>query len=90
MRRKIEWMPDGWSDYIYWQTTDKKITRRINRLIDETLRTPFDGIGEPEPLRNDLQGFWSKRINLEHRLVYAVEKERITIISCKGHYDIDF
>lgn len=82
----INWDIDAWDDYLYWQKTDKKILNRINQLIKVVSRTPFAGIGKPEPLKGNLSGFWSRRINDEHRLVYAVEKNSITIIACKNHY----
>jgi len=83
---KISWDLDAWDDYLYWQETDKKILKRINQLIKVVSRTPFAGIGKPEPLKGNLSGFWSRRINDEHRLVYAVENNSITIIACKNHY----
>ena len=84
---KIEWAVDAWSDYIEWQTKDKQILKRINLLIKDTCRHPFEGIGKPEPLKENLSGLWSRRINDEHRLVYMVEKEVLLIFQCKGHYD---
>ncbi|WP_080657979.1 Txe/YoeB family addiction module toxin, partial [Kingella kingae] len=66
---------DAWQDYVYWQTADRKILKRINLLIQDIQREPFDGIGKPEPLRFNLAGFWSRRIDEEHRLVYAIENE---------------
>jgi toxin YoeB len=71
---------------IYWQKHDKSILKRINLLVKDISRTPFDGIGKPEPLKDNLSGFWSRRIDEEHRLVYAVEKDTVLIFSCKGHY----
>ncbi len=85
--RTIQWDLDAWNDYLYWQTQDKKNLKRINQLIQNISRNPFDGIGKPEPLKGNLAGFWSRRIDNEHRLVYAIEDTRILIISCKGHYD---
>jgi toxin YoeB len=76
----------GWSDYIWFQENNTKLVSRINSLIKNAMRTPFDGIGNPKPLKADLSGFWSRRINLEHRLVYKVSKEEITIIACRFHY----
>ena len=75
-----------WEDYLYWQVTDKKMLKRINQLIKDISRNPFDGIGKPEPLKENLTGFWSRRINDEHRLVYVAEDNEILIISCRGHY----
>lgn len=77
---------DAWQDYVYWQTADRKILKRINLLIQDIQREPFDGIGKLEPLRFNLAGFWSRRIDEEHRLVYAIENEQILIASCRYHY----
>ena len=71
---------------MYWQTADRKILKRINLLIQDIQREPFDGIGKPEPLRFNLAGFWSRRIDEEHRLVYAIEDESVLIVSCRYHY----
>ncbi len=86
MRRKLAWTDEAWKDYIYWQTQDKKTLKRINMLINDTMRQPFEGIGKPEPLRENLSGFWSRRIDDTNRLVYAVDDNFITIISCRYHY----
>jgi toxin YoeB len=86
MSRKLAWTEDAWSDYLYWQTQDKKTLKRINKLIEATLRMPFEGIGKPEPLKENLAGFWSRRIDDTHRLIYAVEDEYLTIIACRYHY----
>lgn len=83
----IKWELDAWEDYLYWQTQDKKTLKRINQLVKDIARNPFDGIGKPEPLRGNLTGFWSRRIDDEHRLVYAVEETAILIIACRGHYN---
>ncbi|MGN1350768.1 MAG: Txe/YoeB family addiction module toxin [Anaerovoracaceae bacterium] len=83
----IQWDLDAWEDYLYWQGQDKKILKRINQLVKDIGRSPFEGIGKPEPLKGNLAGFWSRRIDEEHRLVYAVEDERVLIFSCRGHYD---
>ncbi len=83
---KIVFMADGWEDYLYWQQTDKTVLKKINSLIKEILRNPFDGTGKPEPLIENLKGYWSRRINLEHRLVYTVEEEQIIILQCRYHY----
>ena len=85
-RRNIKWDVDAWIDYIEWQSENKQITRRINQLIKDIIRTPFNGVGKPEPLKGNLSGFWSRRIDHEHRLVYVVQEESILIISCKNHY----
>ncbi len=84
--RLLAWTQAAWSDYVYWQTQDKKTLKRINKLALETLRDPFSGIGKPEPLKETLSGFWSRRIDDSNRLVYAVDDESITIISCRYHY----
>jgi toxin YoeB len=83
---RIVFSENGWEDYISWQTIDIKMLRKINSLIKEIQRTPFAGSGKPEPLRFDLAGFWSRRIDLEHRLVYQVIDNEILIYSCKYHY----
>lgn len=85
--RKLQWDIDAWEDYLYWQAQNKKILKRINQLVKDINRNPFEGIGKPEPLKGNLAGFWSRRIDEEHRLVYAVEDNAILIFSCKGHYD---
>lgn len=83
---KIVFAETAWEDYLYWQKTDKRILKRINSLIKEISRSPFDGIGDPEPLKHNWSGFWSRRINKEHRLVYAVENNSILIAQCRYHY----
>ncbi|MDD2509345.1 Txe/YoeB family addiction module toxin [Aliarcobacter skirrowii] len=75
-----------WEDYNNWHEEDKKIFKKIQKLIKEVLRSPFSGIGKPEPLKNNLSGYWSRRITDEHRLVYKVENNQLIIISCKYHY----
>ncbi len=85
--RRIQWDFDAWKEYLYWQREDRKILRKINQLIKDISRDPFDGIGKPEPLKENLSGFWSRRINDEHRLIYIVEETTVIIISCKGHYE---
>jgi toxin YoeB len=84
--RIIQWDLDAWNDYLYWQANDKRLLRRINELIRDMVRNPFEGIGKPEKLKGNLSGFLSRRINSEHRLVYVVDEKVIYIISCKGHY----
>jgi toxin YoeB len=86
MNRKLAWTDEAWKDYVYWQTQDKKTLKRINRLITDTRRDPFNGIGKPEPLKENLSGFWSRRIDEPNRLVYAVTDEYLIIISCRYHY----
>lgn len=83
---KIVFADNAWEEYLYWQKTDKKILNRINELIKAINRTPFEGIGKPEPLKHTLAGFWSRRINDEHRLVYKIENQAILIAQCKLHY----
>lgn len=83
---KIVFMDDAWDDYLYWQQRDKTILRKINGLVKEIARTPFLGTGKPEPLKENLAGCWSRRINLEHRLVYRFENETIYILQCRYHY----
>lgn len=76
----------AWEDYLYWQKSDKRILRRINAMIKETMRSPFEGIGKPEPLRHALAGYWSRRITDEHRLGYKVSKDAIHIAQLRYHY----
>jgi toxin YoeB len=77
---------EAWEDYLYWQQADKKILRRINELIREIQRTPYAGIGKPEPLKHALQGYWSRRITSEHRIVYKVTGEGVFIAQLRFHY----
>lgn len=84
--RLLPWTDEAWNDYLYWQTQDKKTLKRINKLIQGVIRLPFDGIGKPEPLKENLAGFWSRRIDDTNRLVYVVDDRAITIISCRYHY----
>ncbi len=77
---------DAWDDYLYWQQSDKKILKKINRLVKEIQRDPFDGIGEPEPLKYNWSGYWSRRITIEHRLVYKVSDDNLMIAQCRYHY----
>lgn len=86
MARLLTFTPAAWDDYVYWQSQDKKTLKRINELIRDVIREPFTGIGKPEPLRENLAGYWSRRIDDTHRLVYAVDKAQITIIACRYHY----
>jgi toxin YoeB len=87
MNKRLAWTDEAWKDYIYWQTQDKKTLKRINRLLDDIKQNdPFKGIGKPEPLRESLSGFWSRRIDDTNRLVYAVDEVYITVISCRYHY----
>lgn len=84
--RKLAWGSQAWKDYLYWQSQDKKTLKRINLLIKDTLSNPFEGIGKPEPLKENLSGFWSRRIDETNRLVYVVDDDYLTIISCRYHY----
>jgi toxin YoeB len=86
MTRLLAWTDDAWTDYVYWQGQDKKTLKRVNKLIIDTKRSPFEGIGKPEPLKENLSGFWSRRIDESNRLVYAVSDSHITVISCRYHY----
>jgi len=86
MARRLVWTLEAWDDYIFWQTQDKRTLKRINRLIGEALRTPFEGVGKPEALRENLSGFWSRRIDETNRLVYAADDTTLTIVSCRYHY----
>jgi toxin YoeB len=83
---KIIFLNQAWEDYLYWQNTDKANLKKINALIKEIERTPFEGSGKPEPLRHNLTSWWSRRINLEHRLVYKVDNDTIVILQCRYHY----
>ncbi len=84
---KIIFTKNSWEDYISWQSEDNKMLRKINELIKDIQRNPFEGKGKPEPLKYDLAGFWSRRIDREHRLVYQVSKNEILVYSCRFHYD---
>ena len=84
--KTIQFQDDAWSDYIYWQQNDKKILKRINTLIREISRKPYSGIGKPEALKHNLSGYWSRRINEIHRLVYQVKGDTIIVIQCRYHY----
>ncbi len=76
----------GWNDYLWFQNHDRKLLKRLNQLIKEVMRFPFEGIGKPEPLKGDLSGYWSRRINDEHRLVYMATEHEVVIIACRYHY----
>lgn len=86
MTRLLAWTYASWSDYEYWQGQGKRTLKRINQLIKDIKRAPFSGIGKPEPLKENLIGFWSRRINETDRLVYIVDDDKITIIACRYHY----
>lgn len=81
------WTPTAWADYLYWQKIDKNKVKRINELLKSCTRTPYEGIGKPERLKGDLQGYWSRRIDSEHRLVYRYENDAISIVACRYHYN---
>ena len=83
---KLVFSRHAWEDYLYWQNADRQIVRRINALIENIRRSPFKGIGKPEPLKNRLAGYWSRRIDSEHRLVYRIEGESIYIVQARYHY----
>ena len=81
------WTDDAWNDYLYWSTQDKKTLKRINQLLKDIDRNQFDGIGKPEPLKYEFQGFWSRRIDDNNRLIYKIENDNIIILHCRGHYE---
>ncbi len=83
---ELLFLANGWNDYMYWQGQDKKTLKKINSLIKECQRTPFEGTGKPEKLKENLAGWWSRRITLEHRLVYRVENNKLVIAQCRKHY----
>ena len=80
------WDDEAWEDYLYWQSQDKKTLRRINQLLKDIDRHPFEGIGKPEPLKHDMQGYWSRRIDDTNRLIYRIRENRIEISQCRTHY----
>jgi toxin YoeB len=84
--RSINFDPDAWDDVLYWLATDRKTARRITRLIDEIQRDPFTGIGKPEPLKGELSGYWSRRIDDKHRLVYRADDNDVKILKARYHY----
>jgi toxin YoeB len=83
----LVFVEESWEDYLYWQATDKQVLARINQLIKDISRDPFKGIGKPEPLRYKYKGFWSRRIDNEHRLIYKIEGNQLLIAKCRFHYD---
>lgn len=83
---KLVFDDQAWDDYLYWQQHDKKLLKRLNGLIKECMRTPFEGTGKPEPLRGSLSGWWSRRLDREHRLVYRMEGNNLLIAQCRYHY----
>jgi toxin YoeB len=84
---RVDFMPTAWNDYTYWQTQDKKTLKRINQIIEDISRNGNDGIGKPEPLKGNLSGWWSRRIDETNRLVYRLNDGMVEILQCKGHYD---
>jgi len=84
---KYVFVDESWEDYLYWQKTDKKLLKRINQLLKDIAKHPFDGIGKPEPLKHKYKGFWSLRIDSENRLIYKVKDDEILIAKCRFHYD---
>jgi toxin YoeB len=84
---KFVFVAESWEDYLYWQKTDKKMLQKINSLLKDISRTPFEGIGKPEALKHKYRGFWSRRIDQEHRLIYKVTDTEILIAKCRFHYD---
>jgi len=84
---KFVFVEESWEDYLYWQKTDKQKLKRINEQLKDISRNPFEGIGKPEPLRHKYAGFWSRRIDEEHRLIYKVSEDEIQVIKCRFHYD---
>jgi len=84
---KLIFVEESWEDYLYWQQTDKKMLKRINELIKDIFRNPYSGIGKPEALKYKYKGFWSRRINDQHRLIYQVVAYEIKIAKCRFHYD---
>ena len=84
---KYIFVDESWEDYLHWQTTDKKMLKRINDLLKDIARNPYNGIGKPEPLKHKYQGYWSRRINEKHRLIYKIREDEILIAKCRFHYD---
>ena len=83
---KITFTPAGWEDYLWWQVQDRQVLKRVNRLIDDISRNGHEGIGKPEPLRQNLSGYWSRRVTTEHRIIYAIEDDTVVIIACRFDY----
>lgn len=84
---KLLWEDRAWDEYLYWQNQDRKTLKKINKIITDIQRNPFDGISKPEPLKGNMSGWWSRRIDEENRIVYYVENGIIFVMSCKGHYE---
>ncbi len=83
---EVLFLDQGWDDYLFWQSKDKKILRKINDLLKDIDRNPYKGLGSPEPLKHNLSGYWSRRISLEHRLVYRIQNKQIRVLQCRYHY----
>lgn len=83
----LKFTNDGWDDYSFWHKNDTRVLKRINRLVEDIQLTPYSGLGKPEPLKHNLAGCWSRRIDLEHRLVYIIKENELWILSCRGHYE---
>jgi toxin YoeB len=86
MKHKLLWHSKAWEDYLYWVEKDKKILKKINEILKDIDKTPYQGIAKPEKLMYGLSGYWSRRITKEHRLVYSVDEENIVVLSCRLHY----
>ena len=84
---KICFVDESWEDYLYWQENDRRMLNRINKIIKDIMRSPYQGLGKPEALKHQYRGFWSRRIDHEHRLIYRIEKEELWIVKCRFHYD---
>lgn len=84
---RLVFVDESWEDYLYWQRTDKKMFKRINLLIKDILRSPHEGLGKPEPLKHKYRGYWSRRIDTEHRLIYRITETEVWIVKCRFHYD---
>lgn len=82
----LSWAENAWDDYLYWQSIDKKTLKRINLLIKDILRHPFEGMGDPEPLKHNWSGYWSRRIDRQHRIVYKTTQDTLYIVQCRFHY----
>jgi toxin YoeB len=82
----LSWAKNAWEDYLYWQRADKQILKRINSLVKDIKRQPFTGLGEPEPLKHNWSGYWSRRVDREHRIIYKCTNEVVTIVQCRYHY----
>jgi toxin YoeB len=87
LSRAVLWSTLAWEDYVDWQSRDKKTLKRINTLVKECQREPFDGIGKPEQLRGDMAGWWSRKIDDKHRVIYQADEKTVTILACRDHYD---